>query len=44
MKVDEYITHQLKFEEINKAFELLHSGKCLRCVMTTSAKDEGNLA
>lgn len=43
-KVDEYVTHTLKLEEINQAFDLLHSGKCLRVVMTTSAKDEGNLA
>ena len=43
-KVDEYVTHTLKLEEINDAFDLLHSGKCLRVVMTTSAKDEGNLA
>mmetsp|Transcript_69309 Transcript_69309/g.212474 ORF Transcript_69309/g.212474 Transcript_69309/m.212474 type:complete len:392 (-) Transcript_69309:122-1297(-) len=33
LKVDEYITHKLKFEEINKAFELLHQGDCLRCVL-----------
>lgn len=33
VKVDEYITHTMKFEEINKAFELLHKGECLRCVL-----------
>ena len=43
-RVDEYVTHEMKLEEINQAFELLHAGKCLRVVMTTSAKDEGNLA
>lgn len=43
-KVDEYVTHTMKLEQINDAFDLLHSGKCLRVVMTTSAKDEGNLA
>lgn len=43
-KVDEYITHELPFEKINEAFDLLHSGKSLRCVMHTSAKDQGNLA
>ena len=32
-KVDEYVTHTLKFEEINQAFDLLHSGKSLRAVM-----------
>ena len=35
-KVAEYVTHKLKFEEVNQAFDLLHAGKCLRCVMTTS--------
>lgn len=33
-KLDDYITHTMKFEEINEAFELLHSGKCLRTVLT----------
>ena len=32
-RVDEYITHTMKLTEINKCFELLHAGKCLRCVM-----------
>ncbi|KAK3255414.1 hypothetical protein CYMTET_35401, partial [Cymbomonas tetramitiformis] len=34
VKLDEYITHQKPFAEINEAFELLHEGKCLRCVLT----------
>jgi S-(hydroxymethyl)glutathione dehydrogenase/alcohol dehydrogenase len=33
-KLDKYITHQMKFDEINEAFELLHQGKCLRCVLS----------
>ena len=34
-KVDEYVTHELEgLKEINKAFELLHAGKCLRCVIS----------
>ena len=34
-KVDEYVTHELEgLGEINKAFELLHAGKCLRCVIS----------
>ncbi|CAM6089322.1 unnamed protein product [Calypogeia fissa] len=33
IKVDEYITHNMSFEEINQAFELLKSGKCLRVVL-----------
>jgi S-(hydroxymethyl)glutathione dehydrogenase/alcohol dehydrogenase len=34
LKLDEYITHTLKFDQINEAFDLLHSGKSLRCVLT----------
>ncbi|KAI4308009.1 hypothetical protein L6164_031128 [Bauhinia variegata] len=33
VKLDEFITHELPFEQINKAFELLVSGKSLRCVL-----------
>ncbi len=33
-KLDEYITHSMKFDRINEAFDLLHSGKCLRTVLT----------
>uniref|UniRef100_A0A9I9DRC0 Alcohol dehydrogenase class-3 n=1 Tax=Cucumis melo TaxID=3656 RepID=A0A9I9DRC0_CUCME len=34
IKVDEYITHNLTLEEINKAFDLMHGGDCLRCVLS----------
>lgn len=27
LKVDEFVTHNLPFEKINEAFELLHEGK-----------------
>lgn len=33
-KLDAYITHTMPFDDINRAFELLHSGQCLRCVLT----------
>ncbi|KAL6178333.1 hypothetical protein ACLB2K_049851 [Fragaria x ananassa] len=33
IQVDEYITHNLSFRDINKAFDLMREGKCLRCVM-----------
>ena len=32
--LDKYITHRMKFEQINEAFDLLHEGKCLRCVLS----------
>ncbi|XP_074128855.1 alcohol dehydrogenase 1-like [Sminthopsis crassicaudata] len=31
--VDSLITHKLPFVEINKGFDLLRSGKCIRCVL-----------
>lgn len=34
VKLDEYITHTLKFDEINKALALMHEGDCLRCVLS----------
>ena len=33
-RLDSYITHTLPFASINQAFELLHSGQCLRTVLT----------
>ncbi|PCK09546.1 MAG: S-(hydroxymethyl)glutathione dehydrogenase/class III alcohol dehydrogenase [Alteromonadaceae bacterium] len=32
--LDDFVTHELKLEEINKAFELMHSGKSIRSVVT----------
>mmetsp|Transcript_44 Transcript_44/g.151 ORF Transcript_44/g.151 Transcript_44/m.151 type:complete len:687 (-) Transcript_44:133-2193(-) len=33
LKIDEYITHTMDFKQINEAFDLLHKGQCLRCVL-----------
>lgn len=33
IKVDEYVTHNFKLDEINHAFELLEAGQCLRAVI-----------
>ncbi|XP_071077364.1 alcohol dehydrogenase class-3 isoform X1 [Desmodus rotundus] len=33
IKVDEFVTHNLSFDQINKAFELLHAGKSIRTVV-----------
>ncbi|KAL9238112.1 hypothetical protein vseg_012583 [Gypsophila vaccaria] len=33
LQLDEFVTHEMKFEDINKAFEMLLEGKCLRCVL-----------
>ena len=32
-RVDEYITHNYTLDEINDAFDMLHSGQCLRAVI-----------
>lgn len=33
LKIDEYITHEMDFKDINKAFELLRHGEGLCCVL-----------
>lgn len=33
IEIDSYITHNMMFEDINKAFVLMREGKCLRCVI-----------
>jgi alcohol dehydrogenase len=33
ISVEEFITHELPFSDINKAFDLLVEGNCLRCVL-----------
>lgn len=34
LKIDEYITHTLPLAKINEAFDLMHKGESLRCVIT----------
>ncbi|KAF7720624.1 hypothetical protein EC973_006874 [Apophysomyces ossiformis] len=34
LKIDEFITHTLDFDDINKAFDVMHSGECIRAVVT----------
>ena len=36
IKIDEFITHDMPFEKINEAFELLHAGKSIRTVLHLS--------
>ena len=36
IKIDEFITHNLPFEKINEAFDLLHEGKSIRTVLSYS--------
>lgn len=31
--IDDYITHNMPFDDINKAFNLMREGRCLRCVI-----------
>ncbi|KAF5462189.1 hypothetical protein F2P56_018217 [Juglans regia] len=33
LQLDEFVTHEIQFDEINKAFDLLIEGQCLRCVI-----------
>ncbi|CAO3691729.1 unnamed protein product [Rhizopus stolonifer] len=38
LKIDEFITHTFDFEHINDAFDAMHSGNCIRAVI--SVKEE----
>ncbi|KAJ7005698.1 hypothetical protein NC653_005118 [Populus alba x Populus x berolinensis] len=33
LELDKFVTHEVNFEDINKAFDLLIEGKSLRCVI-----------
>jgi S-(hydroxymethyl)glutathione dehydrogenase/alcohol dehydrogenase len=33
LELEEFITHEMGFEEINRAFELLTQGKSIRCII-----------
>ncbi len=33
LKVDEFVTHDLKLEEIYQSFDLMHEGKSLRAMI-----------
>ncbi|KAJ7957944.1 putative Alcohol dehydrogenase [Quillaja saponaria] len=33
LHLDDFVTHEMGFEDINKAFDLLIGGQCLRCVI-----------
>ncbi|XP_062165329.1 alcohol dehydrogenase-like 7 [Alnus glutinosa] len=33
LQLDEFVTHEVRFDDINKAFDLLIEGQCLRCVI-----------
>ncbi|RZF33503.1 hypothetical protein LSTR_LSTR010159 [Laodelphax striatellus] len=34
LPLDDFVSHQMPFEKINEAFELLHSGQCIRVVIS----------
>ncbi|OBZ76442.1 S-(hydroxymethyl)glutathione dehydrogenase [Grifola frondosa] len=36
VKVDEYVTHHRKLEDINEGFNDMHGGDCIRCVVDMS--------
>lgn len=45
LELDEFVTHEMGFDDINGAFDLLTQGKCLRCIIWmdgASAKENGN--
>lgn len=40
LKVDEYVTHHETLSTINKGFESMKDGGCLRCVCNMEQGDE----
>ena len=34
LMIDEFVTHNLPLDQVNKAFELMHSGEALRVVLS----------
>lgn len=34
LELEKFITHQVPFSEINKAFELMEKGQGLRCIIS----------
>ncbi|XP_024990500.1 alcohol dehydrogenase class-P-like [Cynara cardunculus var. scolymus] len=37
LEVEKFITHEVPFSEINKAFDLMHKGEGLRCIIRMDA-------
>ena len=33
IKIDEFVTHTMPLDDINKAFDLMHEGKSIRSVI-----------
>jgi S-(hydroxymethyl)glutathione dehydrogenase/alcohol dehydrogenase len=33
LRIDDYVTHEMPFEKINEAFDLLHAGESIRTVL-----------
>jgi S-(hydroxymethyl)glutathione dehydrogenase/alcohol dehydrogenase len=34
IKLDEFVTHTMPLEDVNRAFDLMHEGKSIRTVLT----------
>ena len=44
LELDEFVTHEMGFHDINAAFELLTQGKCLRCILwMDGARENGSV-
>ncbi|KAI9079526.1 hypothetical protein K1719_038498 [Acacia pycnantha] len=38
LQLDDFVTHEMELEDINRAFDLLQAGQCLRCVIWMDKK------
>ncbi|KAM6946219.1 alcohol dehydrogenase 1-like [Aplochiton taeniatus] len=36
IKLDEFITHNMTLEQVNKSIDLMKAGECIRCILTVS--------
>ncbi|SPT16923.1 unnamed protein product [Triticum aestivum] len=44
LELDEFVTHEMGFNDINAAFDLLTQGKCLRCIIwMDGARENGSV-
>uniref|UniRef100_A0A7N0T0C7 Alcohol dehydrogenase n=1 Tax=Kalanchoe fedtschenkoi TaxID=63787 RepID=A0A7N0T0C7_KALFE len=40
LNLDDFVTHEIDFEDINKAFDLLVGGRCIRCIIWIGKEDK----
>lgn len=44
LNLDDFVTHAIDFEDINKAFDMLISGECIRCIIWIGKEVNANVS